>query len=285
VIPALPPRRRRIRALALPLLTAGAIAGGLGYLVSIWPAPEPFVVPRDRTPVAIMPMTSGATYQTGIDDSAHCLALLDDWVRRPNWQLTLDAGVSGCMGDDERESLTVDAAGDASWSRNGLPAVPLHLTPKQLAQLHAAAPLSCVVAEEDRGYSSWYVDVKWGGDESLARRVYESPAQEQIAAFIADAAMQYRYRRLAESADVTDTIVVPPYTVMAINRPMKITIDGRGALTIRLRGRTIKAANLDIEAHVDAIDWVEAGGPTAARMPPGLVAAIDHATFDAGLQR
>jgi hypothetical protein len=97
--------------------------------------------------------------------------------------------------------------------------------------------------------------------------------------------MQYRYRRINESVDVTDTVVVPPYTVIAINRPMTITIDGRGALTIRLRGHTIKAENLDIEAHVDALDWVEAGGPTGPRMPPGLVAAIDRATFDAGLQQ
>ena len=286
MIPALPPRRRRLRPLLLSLVTAGAVAGGLGYLVAVWPAPEPFVVPRDRTPVAIGPMTNGATYATGIDDKEHCLALVDDWVRRPNWTLTLDTGVSGCMGDDERESLTVDSAGDGAWSRNGLPAVPLHLTPTQLASLHAAAPLTCVTPEEKRGdYSSWYVDVKWGGDQSLARRVYESPAQEQIATFISDAAMQYRYRRLAESTDVTDTIVVPPYTVTSINRPMTITIDGRGALTIRLRGRTIKAENLDVESHVDALDWVEAGGPTDVRMPPGLVAAIDRATFDAGLQR
>jgi hypothetical protein len=285
VIPALPPRRRRIRALALSVLAAGAVAGGLGYLVAVWPAPEPFVVPRDRTPVAILPMTNGATYVTGIDDGEHCLALLDDWVRRPNWTLTLDTGVSACMGDDERESLTVDSAGDAAWSRNGLPAVPLHLTPTQLASLHAAAPLTCVVPEEERGgFASYYVDVKWGGDQSLARRVHESPAQAQIQSFIDDAAMQYRYRRLAESADFHATVMLDAYTIIAIDRRMSITFDARGALTIRLRKHTIKAQSLDIETLVDAMDWVESGETSLRRPPPGLVAAIDHATFDAGLQ-
>jgi hypothetical protein len=258
------------------------MAGGLGYLVAIWPAPEPFVVPHDRDPVAVIPMTA----VDGIDDSDHCMALLEDWVRRPHWVVTLDVGVSGCTGDYIHDSLTVDSAGDAAWSRYGLPSVPLHLTPPEIAELHAAAPASCRRPDDvPVGLSSSFVDVHWGGAEAPARRVRESDARDLLSVFVSNAIQRYRYRRIAERADYRATFVVERYTVPGVDRPMTITFDGRGALTIRLRGRTIKAETLDIESRVDAIDWIEADGPaTYVRMPPGLLVAVDRATFDAGLQ-
>ncbi|HUQ03906.1 MAG TPA: hypothetical protein VM261_15520 [Kofleriaceae bacterium] len=286
--PVLPPRRRRLRSLLLPLATAGALAGGVGYVVHVWPAPEPFVVPRDRHPVALVPMTTDAAYLTGTGGT--CLSLLDDYLRRPNWTLTLEAGTSGCTGDSTRDTITLDADGDASWSGGGLLPRPLHLTPTQIAALHAAAALSCErPASEDGsyGYSSSFVVVHWGGRDAPERRVGESPAQAALDAFIDDAVMHYRDRRLAERASFRATFDVAPYQVMGVDRPMKVTIDGRGKLTIRVARRTITAEDLDLATLVDAIDWVEQGGPRsdAMLMPFELRMALDRATYMAGVQR
>jgi hypothetical protein len=211
--------------------------------------------------------------------------MVDDWVRRPNWELTLATGVSGCTGDDHRGSLTVDAAGDAVWIDGGLPARPLHLTPTQLAKLHEVAALSCERPADDVvGYASFFVDVHWGSREAPAQRVRESPAQAQLDAFIDDAVMHYRHRRLAERAAFRATVTVPPHAVPGIDRPTKVSFDGRGALEVKVRGRTVRAEALDVEALVDAIDWVELGGPDALPIPHRLVRALDHATFHAGLQ-
>ena len=267
----------------LPLAGAAALAAGLGYLARAWPAPELFVVPADHEELEVMAMT-GDLQVAGID-TEHCLAMVDDWVRRPNWELTLSTGVSGCLGEDHRDRLTVDAAGDAVWSGGGLPARPLHLSPTQLAELHEVATLSCErPADDSVGYASSFVDVHWGSREAPARRVYESPAHAQLDAFIDDAVVHYRHRRLAERAAFRATVTVPPYAVPGIDRPMKVSFDGRGALEVKLRGRTVKAEPLDVEALVDAIDWVELGGPDALPVPHRLMRALDQATFHAGLQ-
>lgn len=284
MIPALPPRRRRLRSLVLPFAAAGALAGSLAYVASIWPAPEPFVVPRDRTPVALVPMTSDAAWTMATDDP-RCLLLLEDYLRRPNWQITLTSGSSGCMGDSTSASITLDADGDASWTGGGLPARPLHLTPTQIAALHAVSTTSCDRPQgEDHDYSSGFVDVHWGGRDAPARRVRESPAQAQLDAFVDEAVARYRDRRLDERRDFHATVVVEPYAVIPIRHRMTLTFDAHGKLTIRARGRTVVVPDLDVEAQVDAIDWIELGGPASLPVPRSLVYVIDRATFDAGLQ-
>jgi len=234
--------------------------------------------------VALHPMTTDAASLPGLDRPL-CLAVLEDYLRRPGWQLTLASGVSGCMGDDSRATLTLDASGDASWTGGGLPARPLHLTPVQIAQLHEAAALSCErPAADEGGFASWYVDVHWGSAEAPARRVRESPAQAQLDAFIADAVTQYQYRRLAERADFHATVKLEPYQVMGVSRPMTISFDGRGTLTVRVGRRSVTAEDLDIATRVNAIDWIEMGGPTVLPIPYSLRMALDRATYDAGMQ-
>jgi hypothetical protein len=285
VTPALPPPRRPLRSLLLPLATAGALAGGLGYLAHVWPSPEPFVVPRDRHPVALVPMTTDAAYVTGTGGA--CLSLLEDYLRRPNWTLTISTGTSGCTGDYMRDTITLDADGDATWSRGGLHPQPMHLTPRQIGALHAAAMLSCdriPAPDLSPGYSSSFVDVHWGSRDAPARRVRESPAQTALEAFVDDATTHYFHRRLAERGSFRATAALPAYATPGVSRPMTITVEGNGTLTIRVARRTVVAEDLDVEARVDAIDWIEHNGADAYTMPSGLRAAIDRATYDAGLQ-
>jgi hypothetical protein len=285
VIPALPPRRRFLRSLLLPLATAGTLAGGLGYLAHVWPAPEPFVVPRDRNPVALVPMTTDAAYVTGTGGA--CLSLLEDYLRRPNWTLTISTGTSGCTGDYRRDTITLDADGDATWSRGGLLPQPMHLTPKQIGALHAAAMVSCdriPAPDLSPGYSSSYVDVHWGGGDAPERRVRESPAQAVLEEFVDDAVTHYFQRRLAERVSFRSAFKVPAYTVPGIHRPIEAALDGRGKLLVHIAGRTITAEQLEIDALVDGIDWIEHNDADAYSMPSGLRVAIDRATYDAGLQ-
>jgi hypothetical protein len=204
---------------------------------------------------------------------------------RPGWQLTVTSRSSGCMVDATASSLTVDATGDASWTSYGLPPRPLHLSPGQLAALHAAAAFSCEPPiPDERSSSARFVDLHWGGTKAPARRVLASPAQRQLDAFVDDAVLQYRLRRLAERADFRATVTLEPHTIYRMRHPMTVTFDARGTLTIRIARRTITAPTLDLAARVDAIDWFELGGPSALRMPPGLADAIDRATYDAGMQ-
>jgi hypothetical protein len=286
MIPTFPPRPRRLRSLALPLLTAGALAAGLGYLVTIWPAPKPFVVPRDRAPgeITLVPLTTEAQY-LGLASTSRCLAVLDDFARRPNWQLTIAHGVQGCVGDTVFGVLEVDAAGQAAWISGGLSARPLHLSAAQLAKLHAATALSCDSPPDHVvGYESDYVNIHWGSPRTPSFRVRKSPAFDQVVAFLDDAVESYRARRLAERADFRATVAIEPHTILSVRQPMTVTFDGSGKLSIRLRGRTISAEKLDDAALVDAIDWVEHDGAIAWHPPDGLRAAIDRATYDAGMQ-
>ncbi len=284
MIPSLPPHRRALVRLGLvPLLVAGALAGGLGYLRHVWPEPRPFVVPRDRAPVTLMSVSAEPLWTEAVDGH-RCLAFLDDYLRRPNWTVTLVSGSTHCVGETRQGALTLDADGDATWTADGLPARPMHVTPRQIAVLHAAAYASCWRPAETYGrYSSRFVDVHWGGRDAPARRVPESLAQALLDAFIDDAVADYRDRRLAERGDLRATVRVEPHAAPGVRRRMTLTFDAAGALALRAGRRTITAPPLDDATRVDAIDWIEAGAPSF-QMPPRVRAAIDHATHAAGLQ-
>lgn len=284
MIPSLPPHRRALARLGLaPLLVAGALAGGLGYLRHIWPEPRAFVAPRDRAPVTLMSVSADPMWTASV--AGHrCLAFLDDFLRRPSWTINLSSGATSCVGETRRGTLTVDAGGDAMWRADNLPARPMHLTPRQIAVLHAAAFASCWRPAETYGrYSSRFVDVHWGGRDAAALRVPESLAQALLDAFIDDAVAQYRHRRLAERADLRATVRLEPHAAPGVHRRTTLTFDAAGALVLRVGRRTITAPPLDDATRVDTIDWIDAGAPSF-QMPPRLREAIDHATHVAGLQ-
>lgn len=273
--------RSSARAVVLSALAAAAGACGLGYLVQVWPAPEPFPV-HVAPPPQLVPMQAGFG-QVGGDDP-QCLAFLDEWVRHPNWQLTVTRGYSGCTGESIGDAITVDATGHAVWTGPRQPTRTMHLTPAQLAKLHAAAGLSC---DRDRelSYSSSWIDVAWGGTGAPSRRVLASDAQDQIELFFADAIDAYVSRRMDERRDFRATVEIPAFAArVLLDRAVTVTVDATGRVDVRAGRRRVHATLANREEIVAVIDWVELGGALPFDMPQGLVGVIDHATYDAGWQ-
>jgi len=277
--------RRSVRPLVAATVATAALAGSVGYLVAVWPAPEPFVVPRDRpapAPVFAMPTRYG-----GVGDYAPlCLEFLDEWVRHPGWQVTVERGNSGCLGDTLEDQVSLDASGDAVWTANGQAPRVLHLTPLELQRLHAAANLSCVrfpLLEERLG-SDW-TEVRWGTHASPGVRAYESVASMHLDGFVDQILDRYVGRRLDERRDFRGTVTLPPHTaLLAMKRSVTVTVDGAGGVAVRSGRRHLVLPGLTGRDLVDAIDWIELGAADPLRIPQGLRYALDRATFDAGWQ-
>ena len=155
--------RRSARPLLISAVVAAAVAGSIGYLAHVWPAPEqlPDLAPRAVAPI-LVPISGPSDGQ--------CLAFLDQLVRHPNWQVTLTRN-----GD----RITVDALGHARYTPSDAWARHLHLSPLQLRQLHLAAEASC--EPDGRGPT---VDLTWGGPDSAGRTVPPSEAARQLAHFM-----------------------------------------------------------------------------------------------------
>lgn len=152
------PPPRSARPLLLAAAVAAAVAGSLGYLAHVWPAPEPVpdLTPRPPAPT-LVPITG--------HDGGQCLAFLDEFMRHPNWRVTLRRAA---------DEVTVDDLGRArAMGRE------THLTPVQLRQLHLAAEADC--EPDGRGPA---IDLTWGGAGSAGRTVPPSEAARQLAHFM-----------------------------------------------------------------------------------------------------
>ena len=161
------PVRRSRRSLVISVLCAAAAAGGLAYLIAIWPAPEPFKDPFPQ-PSGLMPMTSGDAF--GKLGEGHCLDMLDEWVRHPNWQVNLTRS--------HGDSLTVHADGRTIYTPANGPVRARHITPAEIVELHAAASQSC----ERKGNDGAWIEVDWGA-RAMGVRVARSPAMAQLETF------------------------------------------------------------------------------------------------------
>lgn len=162
----LPPLHARARRLLVAALAAAVCGSGLGYLVAIWPAPEPFRAPfvDDRALYAV------DVYAAPLKKDPRCVLFLDEWMRHPNWQLTITVGAEdGCMQSDSihdsDEFLTLDSAGQATWWSRGGARKTMHLPPTMLERLHKAATASCEFPESVEGepFDYRFVTLRWGG--------------------------------------------------------------------------------------------------------------------------
>jgi hypothetical protein len=154
--------RRSARPLLWSAAVAAAVAGSLGYLAHVWPAPEPVPDLSPRPAATLVPITGTAGGQ--------CLAFLDEFLRHPNWQVTVTRA---------DHTITVDELGRGSHVRRGAAAVALHLTPVQIRQLHLAAEASC--EPDGRGPP---IDLTWGGPDSAGRTLPPSEASRQLVHFM-----------------------------------------------------------------------------------------------------
>jgi len=258
-------RRRSLRAFVLA--TAGVIlAGSLGYVVHIWPAPAPFVVPPDRPPPATLLPITGDVH----DAAPVCFAFLDEWMGHPGWQVTIERGYS--EGPDEthmmrtiQDRVTIDADGDGTWTTE-LGTRIVHVPPFELARLRAAAFLSCVklpLPELDWG-AEWVV-VRWGTPKSPGVAAVTSLATAQVDVFLDAMIERYVRDRLDERRGVRRSVTIPPPqamrglihdTLVAIS----VDADGEGRALVRSAHRTLALADLAGEDLVDAIEWIELGG-------------------------
>lgn len=206
---ALPPLRARARSLLLATLATAAVGAGLGYLVHIWPAPEPLPSPRVAPDVALYPIT-----HVPFGQDRRCMLFLDPLLRLSNWQITIMRGAEdGCGNstaiDDSYEAVTIDSTGRATLSARGGERRTLFLPPTLLARLHGVAGMACGGPREWTEDDDFYIDMRfirvWWGAVELgdARRLDTetevpgvttfrgSAAYAELAAFL-DAARTYR---------------------------------------------------------------------------------------------
>lgn len=180
---ALPPLRARARRLLLATVGAAAAGTALGYLVAVWPAPEPIRDPFVHdTAVYSLTMSSESPL---LRDDPRCALFLDDWMRRPGWSLTLVQQHGDLTGD----VFTVDATGRVTWTHDHAPPRTLHVSPVMLKRLHDLAGVSCKVEPDPswRG-SSPEIRLAWGPTaQAPGPRLPEtSPAHVAFAAFLDD---------------------------------------------------------------------------------------------------
>jgi hypothetical protein len=281
------PLRRPRRALLLSTLAAAVAGCGIGYVVHVWPAPEPFIVPHDDVPVPALLVMNGRPDAVG-PEGHQCLALLDEWVRHPNWEVTIRRGVTGCTGEWVQATLTVDASGDAVLLGDNLPPRPLHLTPPELQRLHTAAFLSCDPDPAPSSYASDWIDLQWGGDASeMGRRVSPSPVYHQLAGFLDDAVAAYSARRLAERRDFGATVVVPADVAsVRLRKAVSVTVTGAGEVDVYAgRRRITTTGRLDASDLVAAIDWIELDNADPMHIPDGLARLLADLADEHGLLR
>jgi hypothetical protein len=205
---ALPPPRARARHLLLATLAAAAVGGGLGYLVHVWPAPEPLPTLRAEPDVALYPIT-----RVPIGEDPRCMLFLEPLLRHPSWQITIMRGAEdGCgnstLIDDSYERVTVDSTGRATLSARGGETRTLFLPPTLLARLHGVAGAACHgprewVEDDITHVDTRFVAVWWGEVEWRRARLDTvtavpgvatfagSPAYAELAAFL-DAARIHR---------------------------------------------------------------------------------------------
>lgn len=185
---ALPPLRARARALLLATLATAAVGAGLGYLVHVWPAPEPLRVPF-REPVVDAVYTPDAYdghlgYFYIPPRDRRCLRTLDAWMRTTDWQLVirLDARVD----DRFATVLTITSTGHATFSHDG-EARAVFLGPLMLERLHRMSDAGCIGAPS--GYVRMLVRLGTAADAPTLQIHDGSAAYERLMRFIADAAV------------------------------------------------------------------------------------------------
>jgi len=271
--------RRSLRPLVVATVAAAALAGGLSYLVRIWPAPEPFVVPRDRAAPATLFQIDHAN--GGVHgDSDLDFAFLGELVRHPGWQVTVERGYSGCVGDTFHDRLTVDADGDAVWTSSQQVPHAMHLSWRDLARLQVIAYLPggpLPLRASDMG-SPWG-EIRWGTQDSPGVRSYESLATAQLDAFVDE--VLDRYVGMLRDVRVTATIS-PRVALWRTGRSVSVTVEGSGRIELRSGLRHVAVTDLTNRQIVDAIDWVQGNGADPRRIPWELRLALDGATRAAG---
>jgi hypothetical protein len=164
-IPARTPARARARAFVIAALATAVTAGAIGYLVHIWPEPEPFVVPRDRPEATgLLPMAPIAGTKVANDQ---CLIFLDEWMRHPNWKVViLRAERSWCgNSSDGDQFFHIEADGKVTLEMPNAypPREPRtwRISPVLLHQLHQAALESCAAPEKPEDFRL-FVAFGWG---------------------------------------------------------------------------------------------------------------------------
>lgn len=235
-------------------------------LYRAWPEPE-VAPPPAAAPATyhLVPLSGEALQQLvdqhdGTDDQSPaqagggCVPFVPPLTAYKNWSLQLVEGASGCTGDWIHSVFEVASDGAVIWSAEDMAPRRLQLTGEEFAVITGMNSFDCVRTERI-GYSSSWLRISPGGGEHRAHGGAVI-SQSSMLGILVDGVLtqaidRYRRQRLAALRPFEMHLT----TTGANGRTRyHLDLDGKGQLTVRLRGRELIGRRLEDDAVVDFLD-------------------------------